>query len=48
MNLLGAFLHAKNDQDVVIFMRGRLAELMSLLAPETYPKYIIVKKGQKV
>ena len=48
VDLPEAFLHAKNDQDVKMFMRGRLAELMSLIVPQTYQRYVTVKKGQKV
>ena len=44
----GAFLHAINDEDVVTYMQGRLAELMGMVAPQTYRKYIAVKRGQKV
>ena len=31
-----------------MFMRGRLVKLMSLIALQTYQKYITVEKGQKV
>ena len=48
IDLPGAFLHADNDQDVIMFMQGRLTELMSLIAPQTYRKFITVEKGQKV
>ena len=33
VHLPGAFLHADNDEDVIMFMWDRLAELMSLIAP---------------
>ena len=36
VDLPGAFLHVENDRDVMMFMKGRLAELMSLIAPQTY------------
>ena len=48
VNLPGAFLHAKNNQDVLMFMKGKLAELMSLIAPQTYRKYATIEKGQEV
>ena len=32
----GAFLHADNEDDVLMFMRGRLAELMVMVASQTY------------
>ena len=44
VDLPGAFLHAENEQDETMFMKGRLAELMTLIAPQTYRKYVTVKK----
>ena len=35
VNLPGAFLHVDNEDDVVMFMRGTLAELMVMVAPQT-------------
>ena len=43
-----SLLHAENDQDVIIFMRGRLAKLMTMIAPQTYQKYITVKTAKSV
>ena len=48
VDLPGAFLHTENDQDVIMFMKGRLAELMTLIAPKTYRKHVTVEKGEKV
>ena len=48
LGLPGAFLHADNNQDVIMFMQGRLAKLMHLIAPQTYQKFITVEKGKKV
>ena len=48
MKIPGAFLHAENDEDVIMFVRGRLAELMTKIAPQTYRKYVTNKKGHKV
>ena len=48
VNLLEAFLHAENDEDVVMYIQGRLAELLVMLAPQAYSKYIAIQKGQKV
>ena len=31
-----------------MFMKGRLAELMSLIAPQTYRKYVTVENGKSV
>ena len=48
VDLPGAFLHADNEHDVVMFMKGRLAELMVMVAPQTYQKFITTEKVQKV
>ena len=32
VDLPRAFLHAKNGQDVIMFMRGKLAKLMTMIA----------------
>ena len=48
VDLPGAFLPAENDEDVVMYMRGRLVELMTMVAPQTYRKYIAIENGQKV
>ena len=31
-----------------MFMRGRLAELMIMIAPQTYQKYVTIERDQKV
>ena len=36
VDLPEAFLHADNEDDVVMFMRGRLTELMVMVAPIHY------------
>ena len=48
MDLPDAFLHVENDQDLITFLRARLAELMTMIAPHTYQKYITIVKVQKV
>ena len=48
VDLPGACLHADNEDDVVMSMRGRLMELMVMVAPQMYHKFITTKKGQKV
>ena len=40
LDLPGAFLHANCDEHVIMKFQGRLAELMSMVAPQIYPKYI--------
>ena len=40
----GAFLHADNDEDITMVLKGRLAELMVQVALNLYRKYITVDK----
>ena len=48
MDLPGAFLHAENDETVVMFIKGKIAELMVHVAPQRYRKYITTTKhGEK-
>ncbi|KAL7509413.1 hypothetical protein ACHAXN_008345, partial [Cyclotella atomus] len=45
----GAFLHAETDEDVIMMLKGRLAELMVTIDPSLYRKYITVdSKGEAV
>ena len=39
-DILGAFLHAELDEEVIMVLKGQLAELMVQLAPNLYRKYI--------
>ena len=48
VDLPRAFLHAENEDNIVMFMKGRLTELMVMVAPQTYRKFITMEKGQKV
>ena len=41
-----AFLHACNDEGVML-MHDRLAELMLITTPQTYRKYTTIEKGRK-
>ena len=43
--LPGAFSHTENDQDEIMFTRVRLAELMTMVAPQTYQKYVTAERG---
>jgi hypothetical protein len=38
----GAFLHAETDEEVIMLLKGRLAELMVMVEPSLYRKYITV------
>jgi hypothetical protein len=45
----GAFLHAETDEDVTMMLKGRLAELMVLVEPALYRKYVTVdSRGQPI
>ena len=45
----GAFLHAETDEEVYMMLKGRLAELMVMVDPALYRKYITVNsKGESV
>jgi hypothetical protein len=45
----GAFLHAETDEDVIMMLKGRLAELMVAVDPSLYRKYITVdSKGEAI
>ena len=48
-DLPGAFLHSKNDEIVIMFMTGKLAELMVHIAPQIYRQYTTTSsQGGKV
>ena len=45
----GSFLHADSDEDIMMILKGRLAELMVQVAPTLYRKYISVdRKGTAI
>ena len=44
----GAFLHAINEDYVIMKMNGSLAELMVKTDPKIYWKYITIEKGRQV
>ena len=48
IDIPGAFLHATNDDYVVMRMNGTLAELMAKTDPKLYRKYLTDEKGKKV
>jgi hypothetical protein len=43
-NIPGNFVHADSDEDITMFLKGRLAELMVQVAPNLYRKYISVDR----
>ncbi len=48
IDIPGAFLHADNDDYVIMRMTGTLAELMAKTDPKLYRKYLSVEKRKKV
>ena len=44
MDLPGKFLHADHDDEVIMIMKGKLAELMVMVYPQIYRKYIVRTK----
>jgi hypothetical protein len=48
IDITGAFLHANNEDYVIMKMVGTLAELMVKTNPKLYRKYVVIKKGCSV
>ncbi len=48
INIPGAFLHATNNDYVLMRMNGTLVELMAKINPKLYRKYLTDEKGKKV
>ena len=48
VNIPGAFLHAHNEDYVIMKMNGTLADLMTKTDPKVYQKYPSDEKGKKV
>jgi len=48
IDIPGAFLHADNDNYVIMKMNGWLAELMVKTDPKLYRKYVTIEKGRQV
>ncbi len=48
INIPEAFLHANNDDYVIMKMNGSLAELMVKSDPKIYRKYVMIEKGRQV
>ena len=47
INIPGAFLHAYNNRETIMLLRGRLAELMVQVHPKIYQKYVIYDKNNQ-
>ena len=48
IDIPGAFLHADNNDYVIMKMNGSLAELMVKTDPKIYRKYVTIEKGRQV
>lgn len=46
-NIPGAFLHADLGEDVIMVLKGQLAELMVQVAPNLYRKYVNIDRRGK-
>jgi hypothetical protein len=47
INILGAFLHAYNDKEACMLLKGRLAKLMVQVDPQHYQKFVIHDKNNQ-
>jgi hypothetical protein len=43
-----AFVNTDVDEDVIMVLKGDLADMMVQMAPETYRKYITTDKGTRI
>ena len=41
LDIANAFLHTENDEKIIMFLRGRLAEMMVQVEPAMYRKYMM-------
>ncbi len=48
INIPGAFLHADNEDYVIMKMVGTLVELMVKTNPKMYRQYVVLEKGRSV
>ena len=49
LDLPGAFLHANNNEEIVMALEGPLAEMMAMVDPKLYRKHITTNsKGKSV
>ena len=40
IDIPGAYLHTDTDEEIIMLLRGKLAELMAEVEPKLYRKYI--------
>ena len=49
MYILGAYLHAINDEFIIMRLRGKMAEMMCRVNPQLYRRYVTVTaKGEPI
>ena len=48
IDIPGAFLHADNEDYVIMKMVGTLAKLIVKMNPKLYRQYVILEKGKSV
>ncbi len=48
IDIPGAFLHANNDDYVIMKMVGMLAKLMVKTNPRLYRQYVVLEEGRSV
>ena len=48
IDLSGAFLHAWNNENVIIFMKGKLAKIMVMIAPQINQNNIMTSRNSWV
>ena len=48
IDIPGAFLHADNEEYVIMKLVGTLAELMVKTNPKMYRQYVILEKGKSM
>jgi hypothetical protein len=46
IDIPGAFLHANNNDYIIMKMNGMLVELMAWTDPKLYPKYVTIEKNK--
>ena len=46
LNIENAFLHAKNNEEVIMLMRGWLSEFMVKVDPSLYRKYVTTQRKE--
>ena len=45
IDLPGAFLHTEMDEHIIVVPKGQLAEMMALVEPKLYMKYIMTNSN---